>query len=367
MMLQDEMDNEEQQGGDIDFLSWFAVCPSVKAWLERIFVVGKDIPGNAKPADIIRKIERHSLTRTWSRVLLYGGTGEPYLIMPQKYDSDGGNQPTEEFRAWVQQQKDRMKETTEHFKTHVSGYYMNLSLVGALLGGFTLATLVASHNASIIRYGLDVSSTYQTSLGITGGGALTLLIWCVADCITIDATVRKLRNGKQALTLLQRYPIFLGNPNKLLFGGIVLYAICLNLFVGLQYSITASHVLMVVMAVMALVVLRNVRLQSQFLNKLAKEEAYDVHLGEGGQTLKEKLKNRVREELVSIVWTGAWCDSDGGMDAPADDASPSFDDRAEAEASLPPSANLPVPERSNKRVMVAPAAEASDADPSLKA
>ena len=57
---------------------------------------------------------------------------------------------------------------------------MNLSLVAALLSGFTLATLVASHTSNnIVRYGHDVTEVYSTYFGMCGGTALTLLIWCV--------------------------------------------------------------------------------------------------------------------------------------------------------------------------------------------
>jgi len=211
----------------------------------------------------------------------------------------------------VKTQQDRLHTALNNFKTTLSGYYINLSLVASLLSGFTLAILVAASGIhasgkKIERFGKDVTNTYATILAISGGGALTLLIWCVADCILIDATIRKVRTGKQALQMLGKYPVFLGNPLKLIMGGIMLNAVELNMYVGSEYSVFASHIIMGVMILMAVVVLRNVHIQSKFLNGLANDEAGKTQDGKTQRFGKKDAiaMKQVREELVSLMWTG---------------------------------------------------------------
>ena len=290
------------------------------------------LPNKATPQKILLQLERQIITKNWSRVLLYGAAKGPRITMPEKkYESTATtksaseasgpatsaqartssdrisarsyvdtsrttSQPlTKEFEEWAEGQRARLGDSLDAFKMLLSGYYLNLSLVAALLCGFTLATLVATPEDArenrIIRYGIDVTENYVTVMGISGGAALTLLLWCVADCIAIDGNVRKLRTGKQALQLLGRFPTYLGNPFTLLMLGILLYAIELNLYVGLNYSINASHLMIFVMVFTALVLARNARKMSLFMENLAECE-------------DEEYVNHVKFEIVSLAWTG---------------------------------------------------------------
>jgi hypothetical protein len=83
-----------------------------------------------------------------------------------------------------------------YVKDQMCGYYGNVGVIAALMGGFTISVAVAPHD------GLLEDKIVGPVCGGLGCVSFVLFFSCVLDCIFIDNTLRQISSEKAFLELL---------------------------------------------------------------------------------------------------------------------------------------------------------------------
>ena len=111
------------------------------------------------------------------------------------------------------------------------GYYQNIALVAALIGGFAMSTILAP---SFEAQDGDAHTLY---VSISGTAIFALLFGCVLDCILIENSLRGIPDDKYLLDFLKTEKVLLALPFWLFVSGILLVfsniAIVMKIIYGL--------------------------------------------------------------------------------------------------------------------------------------
>lgn len=156
----------------------------------------------------------------------------------------------------------------------MSGYYINLALVAALLTGLATAMLASTNWLhGLVTQGEDIGMLHPlTLLGVIGACSVGCLLMCITDCIMIDGTLRKLRRPAQLTKYIKTHRTLLGNPWRWLMLGLFFTITEMNFFIRIQFSDEAAVLSSLLSVLMCGAILTRWLEQSKFANTLAEDE-----------------------------------------------------------------------------------------------
>ena len=151
--------------------------------------------------------------------------------------------------------------------SRMSSYYVNLGLLAALLGGFSVSLLASP----CVSDGVDEYYRLQIA-GVSGSFAACTFLPCVIDCVLIDNTIKMLPITEPAfLLMLEQQGTLLNLPKFLFFLGGLCMIVQVSAIVRLTYALWVFVVYVAVAGVTLLIMLRRYVLVWFFRSKVAAE------------------------------------------------------------------------------------------------
>jgi hypothetical protein len=99
-------------------------------------------------------------------------------------------------------------------RDQMSGYYSNVAMIAALIGGFTVSSVMSdppdSSGSTVCAHDNSCEVFLSASVGAMGSLAFIIFFACVLDCIFIDNALRQLPNEEAFLQFLETQREWLG-------------------------------------------------------------------------------------------------------------------------------------------------------------
>ena len=120
----------------------------------------------------------------------------------------------------------------EYMVEQMQGYYQNIALVAALIGGFSMSTILApSFDGQP-----DEGRAIPLFISISGSLIFACLFGCVLDCILIDNSLRLIPDDKYVLDYIRTEQLLHHLPFFLFVAGIILVFTNISIVVYFVYG-----------------------------------------------------------------------------------------------------------------------------------
>ena len=117
------------------------------------------------------------------------------------------------------------------------GFYSNVAIVAALVGGFACAVVVAPPDAV-----LESEGPAKDIAGACGCVGFALLMAAALDCVLVDNTLKQLQHPRSFLNFLDAHPSAMALPTKLFIAGVFFALVQLLVVMSIIYSLAAVSI-----------------------------------------------------------------------------------------------------------------------------
>jgi hypothetical protein len=113
----------------------------------------------------------------------------------------------------------------------VGGYFTNLAVVSALLGGFSITIMFECYNS------IKVGSQYmQDIVALSGTASFLLFFFCVSDCVLLDNYIKQVPSAPAFISFLHEYAHWIRIPDLLFSVGVLTLMVELLSVLNILYS-----------------------------------------------------------------------------------------------------------------------------------